>query len=109
MALIANTLYPQHIALTAYTAAEWSASNPILLRGELGIESDTSRIKIGNGSTNWSSLPYIDTDIITQINAITSRLDALEALMTQHQQLADSLHDYFNSLAAKTYREETDE
>ena len=109
MALLANTLYPQHIALTTLTAAEWTSSNPILLRGELGIESDTNRIKIGNGSSNWAALSYIDASILTQISTINSRLDVLEALMTQQLQLADSFHDYFNALAAKTYREENEE
>jgi hypothetical protein len=40
------------------TAANWTAANPTLLAGEIGIESDTSKIKIGNGSTVWTSLAY---------------------------------------------------
>jgi len=41
------------------TAANWTAKNPTLLVGELGIESDTGKIKCGNGATAWSSLAYI--------------------------------------------------
>lgn len=41
------------------TAANWTAKNPTLLVGELGIESDTGKIKCGNGVTAWSSLAYI--------------------------------------------------
>lgn len=41
------------------TSANWAAINPILLVGELGIESDTGKIKCGNGVTAWSSLSYI--------------------------------------------------
>jgi hypothetical protein len=40
------------------TAANWTAANPTLLAGEAGIESNTNRIKIGTGSTAWSSLAY---------------------------------------------------
>jgi len=40
------------------TASEWTAADPTLAAGELGIETDTAQFKIGNGSTIWSSLPY---------------------------------------------------
>jgi len=40
------------------TAANWTAANPTLLAGEIGIESDTYKIKIGDGSTAWTSLGY---------------------------------------------------
>jgi len=40
------------------TAAEWAAANPILAQGEMGIETDSSRFKIGNGVTTWNSLAY---------------------------------------------------
>jgi len=40
------------------TAANWTAANPTLLAGEIGIESDTYKIKIGHGSTAWTSLGY---------------------------------------------------
>jgi hypothetical protein len=41
------------------TAAQWTSTNPILASGELGAETDTNKIKCGNGSTAWNSLPYI--------------------------------------------------
>jgi hypothetical protein len=40
------------------TAANWTTANPTLLAGEIGIESDTEKIKIGDGSTAWTSLGY---------------------------------------------------
>lgn len=40
------------------TAANWSANNPILADGEPGIETDSSRIKIGDGVSTWNSLAY---------------------------------------------------
>ncbi len=40
------------------TAAEWAAANTTLASGEMGIETDTSQFKVGNGSTAWNSLSY---------------------------------------------------
>ena len=39
-------------------AQQWANVNPILAQGELGIELDTSRLKIGDGVTQWNSLKY---------------------------------------------------
>lgn len=41
----------------------WELLNPTLLKGELGIEIDTNQIKIGDGITEWISLPYIINSI----------------------------------------------
>jgi len=38
--------------------ANWGIHNPILADGEIGIEKDTKRFKIGDGLTAWSSLSY---------------------------------------------------
>lgn len=40
------------------TSTEWSTANPVLASGELGLETNTSQFKLGNGSTAWNSLPY---------------------------------------------------
>jgi len=40
------------------TAAGWTSANPTLLNGELGFETDTKKVKIGDGSTAWNSLNY---------------------------------------------------
>jgi len=48
-----------NILLRRGTAAEWTASNPILLEGEVGVETDTKKLKVGDGLTVWASLPYI--------------------------------------------------
>jgi hypothetical protein len=41
------------------TAANWTSANPTLAQGELGTESDTTKIKIGDGTTAWNSLDYL--------------------------------------------------
>lgn len=40
------------------TAAQWTSANPVLSDGEPGVESDTGNIKVGDGTTAWSSLSY---------------------------------------------------
>jgi hypothetical protein len=49
-----------NILLRRGTAAEWTASNPTLLEGEVGVETDTKKLKVGDGLTVWASLPYIN-------------------------------------------------
>lgn len=57
------------------TAASWTATNPILSEGELGLETDTGKIKAGNGSSTWTTLGYI-----TDVAATGDTVDALIAL-----------------------------
>ena len=40
------------------TAANWTSANPVLAQGELALETDTSKLKAGDGTTAWSSLAY---------------------------------------------------
>lgn len=44
------------IQLRRDIAANWTQNNPLLLNGEIGIETDTLKFKIGNGSQRWNSL-----------------------------------------------------
>jgi hypothetical protein len=46
------------IVLRQDLAANWTNNNPVLLSGELGFETDTKRIKLGNGTNKWNVLPY---------------------------------------------------
>jgi len=76
------------ILLRRGTAAEWSSANPILGTGELGIETDTLKIKIGNGSSTWSQLSsyanvtpaQLTSQINSLISAAPSTLDTLNEL-----------------------------
>ena len=40
------------------TASQWSSTNPLLSEGELGLELDTGKFKVGNGTQNWNALVY---------------------------------------------------
>ena len=70
------------IQLRRDTAANWTSSNPVLRAGELGIETDTLKFKIGNGSSTW-------TQITNYANVTTTGL-------------SNSLSDYILSSALDT-------
>ena len=38
--------------------ANWKASNPVLLAGEIAFSVDVNNLKIGDGKTAWKDLPY---------------------------------------------------
>ncbi len=53
------------IQLRGGTAAAWTTANPILAQKEMGIETDTNKIKLGDGTTAWTSLAYFETGEVT--------------------------------------------
>lgn len=79
------------IQLRRGTAAQWTASNPVLAAGEPAFESDTGKFKIGNGSSAWTALAYaggsneFDTSIIFE----GSSVDAFETTLTVTDPTAD--------------------
>lgn len=46
------------IQLRRGKAAFWESENPILHEGEPGLETDTRKVKYGDGNTHWRELPY---------------------------------------------------
>lgn len=42
------------------TAENWTIKNPVLLEGEMGLVRETGLIKVGDGTTTWSNLSYIN-------------------------------------------------
>lgn len=56
-------------------SSEWEKFNPILSDGEPGYESDTKKVKIGDGETRWLELDYylptsgdVELSIIPELN-----------------------------------------
>ena len=43
-------------------AASWTKNNPVLLAGEMGIETDTLKMKVGDGTSKWEALGYLGAD-----------------------------------------------
>lgn len=79
------------------TAAQWSAANPLLAEGELAVELDTGKFKVGNGINRWNQIEYTtnfgDQDVQNSvINFLTSSTGAVTWLYnTGTNQLASSV------------------
>jgi hypothetical protein len=57
--LLATTVYAATIIqLRRDSSSNWTAANPVLAQGEIGWETNTGKLKIGDGATAWSSLAY---------------------------------------------------
>jgi hypothetical protein len=50
------------------TASSWESIKPILLAGEIGLETDTRKFKFGDGTTAWNALKYASQNIIFSEN-----------------------------------------
>ena len=66
---MADKLLNIRIQLRNDTAENWTNANPLLLKGEMGVETDTGKTKIGNGTDHWTTLKYsgVDEDTIKGI------------------------------------------
>lgn len=53
-----NTTLKTRLIIKNDSAENWTTKNPVLLKGELGIEIDSNLFKIGDGLTAWTALPY---------------------------------------------------
>ena len=81
---MASSLQNATIKVRRDTAGNFTSNNPTLNQGEWAYETDTGKVKIGDGSTAWTSLGYI-TDVIAAITLSVSgtfTASALSALTT---------------------------
>lgn len=73
----ANAVFIQRYA----TAQEWTLNNPQIFPGEIGIESNTGKIKVGGvTASNWNELDYVSSDggqIIDNLDTIYEDPSAL--------------------------------
>ena len=80
------------------TGANWTATNPILAAGEIGVETDTTpqRFKIGNGSAAWSSLAYTGTvsSVAGRTGVITLSSGDISNTVASPTQLAADQNNY---------------
>ena len=99
------------------TAAQWTAANPILAAGEIGFETDTSKFKMGNGSSTWSALTYFANaaELAAIIDSAPEALNTLNELaaaigddanfvgtVTSHTSATTNVHGIANTSALAT-------
>lgn len=74
------------------TAENWTTKNPTLLKGEFGVENDTNKFKIGDGTTAWKELAYAGVDETVIKSIINANRDACTYIdLTEGQEDADGL------------------
>lgn len=55
---MANTTLNVKIQIRNDTKNNWNTQNPVLLKGEMGVETDTRKFKFGDGVSDWATLEY---------------------------------------------------
>ena len=96
------------IQLRRDSSTNWTSNNPVLASGEIGLELDTDKFKIGDGTTGWTSLSYayiqadnnyIDADK-TKVGYISVtqavNLDTMESNIADHETRIDVLENNLN-------------
>lgn len=82
------------------TTTQWAASNRVLQLGELGLDTTLNKLKAGNGTTPWSSLPFLQADVdITELAQ-----DAVATALSNgtHSNITVTYSDNDNSISLAT-------
>ena len=58
------------------TSTNWTAANPVLLKGELGIETDTGVVKYGDGVAKWESAQILNESNVVVKTAAPAASDS---------------------------------
>lgn len=106
------------IQLRNDTAENWKTTNPKLLKGEIGIEINTMKLKIGDGFNNWNALSYANiTDLSEYYNrdeidditrVIEDSVDNINVVLTTHT-TATNPHNVTASQVGAYSKDETDD
>lgn len=75
---MATTMKIDHLLLRNDTAAQWASVNPVLSKGEIGIESDTHKFKFGDGVSTWDKLSYAGTLVSASDTNGNVKIDGVE-------------------------------
>ena len=67
-----TTLNLDHLQLKFKNAAKWGVKE-VPPAGEVGVELDTHKAKIGDGQTAWGSLPYSTDPTVAELASTLSR------------------------------------
>lgn len=79
------------------TLANWNLFNPILANGEISYVTDTAFIKVGDGSTHWTSLPYATMTGNVSAGTVNATINVISPLFTYPNgvNILDSVGAYY--------------
>lgn len=83
-----KTLTIKNLQLRNDTSANWLSINPVLAKGEMGIEIDTRKFKFGDGATTWDALNYASSEDIE----VDDAFDAESENPIQNKVVNDAVH-----------------
>ena len=110
-----NTLNLEHLVFKCNNASAWSADY-VLAAGERGVELDTKKVKLGDGTTQWSELGYYTDPVISGVvetltgrvttaegtlTSLGGRMDTAEASITSHGTRLDTAEADIDALETK--------
>lgn len=73
---MANTTLDVKIQIRNDTKNNWTTQNPVLLKGEMGVETDTRKFKFGDGVSDWKTLEYASATGAIIINKAPTPTDS---------------------------------
>ena len=94
------------------TASAWSSENPTLLAGEIGYDSTNNAFKVGDGSTAWNLLEYLnvyDENVKVGSGTLAEILEGVDVYTTASDTAklsalgADGTGAEFKKIATKKY------
>jgi hypothetical protein len=88
------------IQLRRGTASQWTTANTLLAQGEIGLELDTNKIKLGDGTTSWNSLGYYGAGGVTSVTGTSPVVSS--GGTTPAISLASGYGDTLNPYTSKT-------
>lgn len=103
-----SALNLEHLQLKFAPAADWSEST-VLLAGEVGVEQDTHKFKVGDGTTTWAELPYsADPTVQTLVDNLTTRMSTAEGSITSLSGRMDTAESTITSHGTRLDTAESD-
>ena len=88
------------IQLRRATEAQWIDKNPILREGEPAFSMDKMKLKIGDGNTHWTDLPYIPRTFTPEIIEILENFRVEDLLDGEDY----ATKEYVNEVADAAYK-----
>jgi len=98
------------------TVENWEEYNPILADGEIGIERDSQRFKLGDGIKVWTELPYSSNRLTDDYFAYIDKEDVVNMAYGSEGELTETtlangckkLYSYTDSLLTEIDYTDTD-
>lgn len=73
---MANQTLNVKIQIRNDTANAWKTNNPVMLKGEMGVETDTRKFKFGDGVSTWTELDYASAQAAVVMNKAPTPTDS---------------------------------